>query len=373
MLLQRPGRLRHGVVCFVLAAMAVSRKPASQRSKDKQATHACSCCGSTSHRLERCSHPASWKIRQLNEQVKRLRAEAKQVRRKEKKWRNAPHKSVTHKQSAKAKYQCKPAAQVTRKRSPAELRKLKPDPMPCDTMNGPEDAAEYLLRNRFLRKPRRCSQCSSQRFSSLKWQRSSLHWRCLACGFRTGLYDFSIFRGLRCLPTVLLKMLCVYASLDLSRYPAENDLIQFSKVGYRQAHHFLAALRRRESEAARKIFAKGSLTGNIEVDGTSLGFFHVRADNVTYQDAIAKIVQSLKKKSKPIPKSFVAHIPVLGARQRDGPPYLWVAPPVLAVPQSRPPTESLAQAMFHTAQDFLTYFFWYSVLRAQTSPFRCTS
>ena len=42
-----------------------------------------------------------------------------------------------------------------------------------------------------------------------------------------------------------------------------------------------------------------------------------------------------------MPKAFVAHFQVLGARERGQPPVLFVPEPSLTVPGSRPPTESL--------------------------------
>ena len=65
---------------------------------------------------------------------------------------------------------------------------------------------------------------------------------------------------------------------------------------------------------------KGTLSGNVEVDGTSLGFLRVRRHGHTYKADIDKLVHALQEKSQLVLKSFAAHVPGLGAwGQGNGP------------------------------------------------------
>ncbi|CAE7429649.1 AMT1-1 [Symbiodinium natans] len=189
------------------------------------------------------------------------------------------------------------------------------------------------------------AQAAKAPLSALKWTRNSMHWRCLktGCGNRVPWNANSIFQGLRCLPLVLLRMLCVYAQLDLCSVPRAADVVQHARVGRCKASHFLSALRRAGADATSELFQNAALCGNLEVDATCIGKFHVRSSNVHYAAQIAKLNQKMAKKKLPMPKSFLAHVPVLGIRERSGPPYIWVGDPVLTLPKSRPPTESSQQ------------------------------
>ena len=238
----------------------------ASRGQGKQKRHACSGCGSKSHRLETCRAFAANKLRALLKKVASLKEASKTAVRKELKFRNSPHSSGSFKKNATAKYKAKKLQEVVRSPSAAEVRRRKPSVMPTDTCSTHEEAASWLLQNKFMRKPRRCPGCKGSKLSALKWTRNSMHWRCLktGCGNRIPWNANSIFQGLRCLPLVLLRMLCVYAQLDLCSVPRAADVVQHARVGRCKASHFLSALRRAEADATSELSQNAALCGNLE-------------------------------------------------------------------------------------------------------------
>ena len=131
----------------------------ASRGQGKQKRHACSGCGSKSHRLETCRAFAANKLRALLKKVASLKEASKTAVRKELKFRNSPHSSGSFKKNATAKYKAKKLQEVVRSPSAAEVRRRKPSAMPTDTCSTHEEAASWLLQNKFARKPRRCPGC----------------------------------------------------------------------------------------------------------------------------------------------------------------------------------------------------------------------
>ena len=103
----------------------------------------------------------------------------------------------------------------------------------------------------------------------------------------------------------------------------------------------MGVLRHVEASEGLKGASEVSLKGAVEVDGTSLGKFYVSKACTRFAPQVAALTRKLQRAGKPVPKAFVAHFQVLGARERGQPPVLFVPEPSLTVPGSRPPTESL--------------------------------
>ena len=100
-------------------------------------------------------------------------------------------------------------------------------------------------------------------------------------------------------------------------------------------------LREVEAVQGRSWKAKTRVSGLVEVDGTSLGKFAVRASCKRFQPQIKALTAKLARAGKVIPKVFFAHYQVLGVMRRGGPPVLAIPDLPVTVPGSRPPTESL--------------------------------
>ena len=103
----------------------------------------------------------------------------------------------------------------------------------------------------------------------------------------------------------------------------------------------MGVLRHVEASEGLKWSSEVSLKGAVEVDGTSLGKFYVSKTCTRFAPQVAALTRKLQRAGKPVPKAFVVHFQVLGARERGQPPVLFVPEPSLTVPGSRPPTESL--------------------------------
>ncbi|CAE7249348.1 unnamed protein product [Symbiodinium sp. CCMP2592] len=154
------------------------------------------------------------------------------------------------------------------------------------------------------------------------------------------LLQHSRFCGLKCDAVTLVRLLRAYVGMAYNRAPRSGDLVQQCHVGRTQADHFLAVLREVEAARGRSWKAKIRVSGLVEVDGTSLGKFAVRATCKRFQPQIKALTAKLARTGKVIPSVFFVHYQVLGIMRRGGPPILAIPDLPVTVPGSRPPTES---------------------------------
>ena len=172
-----------------------------------------------------------------------------------------------------------------------------------DVSNTDQEASQWLFEHGWLQEPERCESCQKCAFSDLLWSESRCpHWRCLACGGKVHLLQSSIFRGLRCGAIGLMRLLLCYAGLDANKVPRCTDVVQMSGFGRTTCEHFLATMRRIESDAGKSLCSRARLHGNIEVDATFLTSFHVSEKNIHYYDQILALQQLATKRSQAKPR-----------------------------------------------------------------------
>lgn len=300
-------------------------KAKTKRNQAKQAAHRCSLCGSTSHRLERCTLPGAAKVKKLQLKVKALQQESgrsrKDVRVEDKK-RKSAEKSAEWKLKARMAYggQRFRIAGV----KPSECRRSKSSNTFPSCQND-EQAWDQLSGDKVVPKVTCCHLCQSQRVTGPFWASKSrpCHWRCLECDSYISWLNNSVFAGMRLSPLSLWKMIEGYCRQNQNVRPNVADVCQWSGVGKTQANHFICALRKAESMAAARLVARKKLRGNLEFDGTSLGKFWIRADNQVYKSQIDNLKYRAATNGNPFPKSLVAHVMMLGGCARHKSPLLW--------------------------------------------------
>ena len=315
-----------------MSPLAVSsmKRPASRR-LGKQKPHRCGCCGETSHRLEKCPLPGAAKLLKLTKMVSTMSSasssSAKKVQRKEKKWRLASKSSGGFAARARKAYSKRTAE---RKPSPAEVQRRIDQSLP-EPPTDVTSAIEWLLQNKFVRKPRKCSDCGGLNIKRVfDCEDRPPHWRCTGwtkCQCRISIYAESIFCGLRVDPLKLVAMLYWYLRRSQSECPKVASLVADLQIGRSVAEHFLAALRKVESQAGQAWCRKQKLNGNVECDATALVKFHVKKTNIHYKESIDRLVHALNSRKKKIPGSFVVHVSVLAAQSRDSSPVVYVPKP----------------------------------------------
>ena len=164
-----------------------SVKQHSARARGLQ-KHRCSVCGETGHRIEKCTHSAAEKIRELKQEVRKLRRgkKARDVKRVEHKTRKKPQQSGSFRKAATVKYSGRPAVRVA---SPAEIRRT--STLKAEVFALPEteqEAADWLRQYKIVKSPGTCEACSSRRWSGMVFNgHDSPHYRCLQCGKRRSL------------------------------------------------------------------------------------------------------------------------------------------------------------------------------------------
>ncbi|CAE7836260.1 unnamed protein product [Symbiodinium sp. CCMP2592] len=230
--------------------------------------------------METCSSPAARKIRELKTQLQALKQ--KQACKYAKVERVEKKRRSTQQVGPVAKRRERKAVYDNSESLPvpvpAELRRRKPaDESLTKTLSNDSEAIEWLVNKGFLPREPLCQTCNSR---------------------------------------------------DVTMIPATAD-------------HFLGVLRHVEASEGLKWSSEVSLKGAVEVDGTSLGKFYVSKTCNRFAPQVAALTRKMQRAGKPLPKAFVVHFQVLGARERGQPPVLFVPEPSLTVPGSRPPTESL--------------------------------
>ena len=272
------------------------KKVKTKRNQGKQAAHKCSLCGSSSHRIERCTLPGVSMVKKLQLKVKKLNQQTGQVKgvdRVEDKKRKSPVKSASFQKQARKIYggrQAQMALPVTA--SEARRRKTQFQQFQTD-----KQAWDQLTRDHFVPKIRKCHQCGSGRVSGpwMPTARKPCHWRCLSCDAQISWLNNSVFRCLRASPLQVWKLLEGYCRQNPNVRPNVGDLAQFSGSGRKQTDHFICALRTVESLAGKDLAHK-KLRGNLEFDGTSLGKFWIKSGNTVYKQQIDLEAQGRKGK-----------------------------------------------------------------------------
>ena len=214
--------------------------------------------------------------------------------------------------------------------SPAEVQRRIDQSLP-EPPTDVTSAIEWLLQNKFVRKPRKCSDCGGLNIKQVfDCEDRPPHWRCTGwtkCQCRISIYAESIFCGLRVDPLKLVAMLYWYLRRSQSECPKVASLVADLQIGRSVAEHFLAALRKVESQAGQAWCRKQKLNGNVECDATALVKFHVKKTNIHYKESIDRLVHALNSRKKKIPGSFVVHVSVLAAQSRDSSPVVYVPKP----------------------------------------------
>lgn len=270
-----------------------------------RATHRCSVCGSTKHRLETCEEPGAQKIRELHKKIRVLTAgrPKNKILRQEHKTRKSDKVDGKYASKAMKAYTGKNGP---RKPSPAEARRTLHGRVKQSSRMSDRDAVAWLLENEWIKKPKTCPECGAKHLSDLVWPADrTCYWRCCSCENRCLLFGNSIFNGLRCGPAGLVDLLNSYCSLDANKCPNVVDMIQDSGFGRTTVEHFLSALRALEARAGLELQATMQLSGNIEVDGTFLSSFPISANNSHYYDQIWKIREKARTQKKTIPDKFL--------------------------------------------------------------------
>ena len=131
-----------------------------------RATHRCSVCGSTKHRLETCEEPGAQKIRELPKKIRVLTAgrPKNKILRQEHKTRKSDKVDGKYASKAMKAYTGKNGP---RKPSPAEARRTLHGRVKQSSRMSDRDAVAWLLENEWIKNPRLVR--NAERSISLTW------------------------------------------------------------------------------------------------------------------------------------------------------------------------------------------------------------
>ena len=294
---------------------------------------ACSVCGATDHRIQRCPTNAAKIIRGLKRQLRGVKLR-KKFRRKP--GRSSPKAHGEAKGFAREKYTKIPRQdrrKVARRLTVKERRGAGlVGTVGCNHSNG----LERLRAAKYVNIPTHCCHCNQELCEPVERGDGHFHVRCSTyrCpgNSRQSVLNFSPFKGCR-LPVGKVALITQqYTNSDNIRPPADDQMAGDAEVSRTAVANIIQVLLNKEVAVAQRSSRRGQVGGDLEIDEKSVRSYHVSTSNPLFE----KYKTAALRRGNH--RYYISFLRVVGMRQRGaGKVFIYVLPPKLLPPGSSPP------------------------------------